>query len=404
MTLRRRRASPCMTPFRYSGTTYGWLGVGGTSAGAPQWAALIAIADQGRAASGQPAINSTSPQEVMSVLYKNPGDFHDITVGTSIGQPHYSAGIGYDYVTGLGSPIANLVVGSFVGTSTTAPPDTLVLAATTDRDGGRLVQSHRHRAELERGDRHRLSGHSPLHERRCPGQPAGELYLYRSRPRNAHVHGHAEDRRRPVVHGDGYDDIRGERHAFSGSPSARRPRAGSSCPDFPRPRPSGVAQTVTVTANDPYGNVATGYTGTVQFTSSDAAASLPANYTFTTADHGVHSLRVHVRDRRHAVAERDRHHCAIHRQPVGNHGCAGSPRPTWSPARSRRAQINLTWTGSNGATGYLIQQSTGGTHGWTQVGSTSGGSNTTFQQTGLSAGTTYYYPCARDLRKHRFEL
>ncbi len=33
----------------YSGTSYGWLTVGGTSAGAPQWAAILAIADQGRA-------------------------------------------------------------------------------------------------------------------------------------------------------------------------------------------------------------------------------------------------------------------------------------------------------------------------------------------------------------------
>ena len=54
-------------------------------------------------------------------------------------------------------------------------------------------------------------------------------------------------------------------------------------------------------------------------------------------------------------------------------------------------QINLTWTGSSGATGYLIQQSLNGSTGWTQVGSTSGGTSTTFQQTGLSAGTTYYY-------------
>ena len=45
----------------YEGTTYGWLQVGGTSAGAPQWAALLAIADQGRALSGQPALDSTQP-------------------------------------------------------------------------------------------------------------------------------------------------------------------------------------------------------------------------------------------------------------------------------------------------------------------------------------------------------
>ena len=43
---------------------------------------------------------------------------------------------------------------------------------------------------------------------------------------------------------------------------------------------AGVAQTVTVTAEDPYGNVATGYGGTVQVTSSDPQASLPAIYLF----------------------------------------------------------------------------------------------------------------------------
>jgi hypothetical protein len=52
----------------------------------------------------------------------------------------------------------------------------------------------------------------------------------------------------------------------------------------------GVAFTITVTALDAYGNVATGYTGTVQFSSSDSRATLPANYTFTAADRGVHTF------------------------------------------------------------------------------------------------------------------
>ncbi|OYV95734.1 MAG: hypothetical protein B7Z73_02005 [Planctomycetia bacterium 21-64-5] len=38
--------------------------------------------------------------------------------------------------------------------------------------------------------------------------------------------------------------------------------------------------TLTVTARDAYGNTATGYTGTVHFTSSDGQAVLPSNYTF----------------------------------------------------------------------------------------------------------------------------
>jgi hypothetical protein len=51
---------------------------------------------------------------------------------------------------------------------------------------------------------------------------------------------------------------------------------------------------VTVTALDPYGNVATGYTGTVHFSSS-SAATLPADYTFTAADGGVHTFWVTLR-------------------------------------------------------------------------------------------------------------
>jgi len=43
-------------------------------------------------------------------------------------------------------------------------------------------------------------------------------------------------------------------------------------------------------AQDSSGNVVTGYTGTVHFTSSDAQAVLPANYTFTAADAGQHTF------------------------------------------------------------------------------------------------------------------
>ena len=59
---------------------------------------------------------------------------------------------------------------------------------------------------------------------------------------------------------------------------------------FPSPITAGVAGSFTVTAWDPYGNRATGYTGTVRFTSSDAKAVLPGNYTFTAADAGMHTF------------------------------------------------------------------------------------------------------------------
>ncbi|HEX8255205.1 MAG TPA: hypothetical protein VF846_18840 [Thermoanaerobaculia bacterium] len=59
-------------------------------------------------------------------------------------------------------------------------------------------------------------------------------------------------------------------------------------PTIPPAVKAGSASTVVLTAYDVNGNVATNYRGTVQFTSSDGAATLPASYTFTAADAGVH--------------------------------------------------------------------------------------------------------------------
>jgi hypothetical protein len=59
---------------------------------------------------------------------------------------------------------------------------------------------------------------------------------------------------------------------------------------FPSPTTAGGAHNFTVTARDAYGNIATGYRGTVHFTSSDAQATLPANYTFTSSDNGTHTF------------------------------------------------------------------------------------------------------------------
>ena len=50
---------------------------------------------------------------------------------------------------------------------------------------------------------------------------------------------------------------------------------------------AGTASGVTVTVKDAYGNIATSYTGTIHFTSSDAQATLPADYTFQVSDNGT---------------------------------------------------------------------------------------------------------------------
>jgi subtilase family serine protease len=77
-----------------SGSTFQ---VGGTSAGAPQWAALIALANQA---------NSQKYGAINSKLYKL-ATYHDITVGS---DGFFSASKGWDYPTGLGTPDATSVV------------------------------------------------------------------------------------------------------------------------------------------------------------------------------------------------------------------------------------------------------------------------------------------------------
>jgi nitrous oxidase accessory protein NosD len=59
---------------------------------------------------------------------------------------------------------------------------------------------------------------------------------------------------------------------------------------LPTTATAGAASTFTLTVLDSSGNVVTGYTGTVHFTSTDVAAGLPADYTFTAADAGSHTF------------------------------------------------------------------------------------------------------------------
>lgn len=95
-------SSPCST---------GWYDIGGTSLSCPQWAGLVAIADQlngGGLGLINPALYTIGASPVR---YAN--DFYDITTGnnqTVATIPGYPATTGWDPITGLGTPdAANLV-------------------------------------------------------------------------------------------------------------------------------------------------------------------------------------------------------------------------------------------------------------------------------------------------------
>ena len=101
--------------------TPGWNVVGGTSAGAPQWSALLAIANQGRALAGLGTLNG--PTQTIPAIYAAPAtDFHDVTTGTTL---FFAAAPGYDLATGRGTPIANQLIPYLVSigaSSAAAPP------------------------------------------------------------------------------------------------------------------------------------------------------------------------------------------------------------------------------------------------------------------------------------------
>ena len=83
--------------------------VGGTSAGPPQWASTLALANQARGQIAEPGLGFATP-----ALYGLGGTpaLHDIVFGNNAlaGSVGFSAGAGYDLATGLGTPDVTNVV------------------------------------------------------------------------------------------------------------------------------------------------------------------------------------------------------------------------------------------------------------------------------------------------------
>jgi len=112
-------ATSCATGFRDSSANPGsFTVVGGTSAAAPTVSAILAIVNQYVGSSGLAPLNQT----LYTLPGNSPNPFHDVTSGSNIvpctqnstGCPKtapfqygFSAGAGYDQVTGLGSIDAN---------------------------------------------------------------------------------------------------------------------------------------------------------------------------------------------------------------------------------------------------------------------------------------------------------
>ena len=96
---------------------------------------------------------------------------------------------------------------------------------------------------------------------------------------------------------------------------------------------AGAPYAFTVTVVDAFGNMATGYTGTVHFTSSDLQAVLPVDHTFTAADNGVHTFSATLKTAGYAVGHRHRHRYV--------QSITGSQAVTVSPAAAARFVVSV---------------------------------------------------------------
>jgi uncharacterized membrane protein len=90
---------------------------GGTSFAAPMWAGYLALVNQQLAASSMPTIGFINPTiYAQNVTSQYATDFHDITSGVS---GSFSAVLGYDLVTGWGSPNGANLINALAPTSPT---------------------------------------------------------------------------------------------------------------------------------------------------------------------------------------------------------------------------------------------------------------------------------------------
>lgn len=101
----------------YNSAADGWQVLGGTSAAAPQWAALIAIADQGRALQGLSSVDGAT--SALPALYGAAGTaYNTLSSGSATSLPP-SGTSGLE--TGLGTPQAAQVVQVLSGAQSPAP-------------------------------------------------------------------------------------------------------------------------------------------------------------------------------------------------------------------------------------------------------------------------------------------
>ncbi len=122
--------------FNYQGS---WQIVGGTSLATPAWAAILAIADQGRALAGKGSLDGAT--QTLPALYALPAtDFHTVAGAVHSGR---AGSFNANLVTGLGSPVGPALIAGLVASTISEP---LVTSAVSLRSGAHTAAVHSSKA------------------------------------------------------------------------------------------------------------------------------------------------------------------------------------------------------------------------------------------------------------------
>jgi fibronectin type 3 domain-containing protein len=341
-----------------------WTGIGGTSFATPAWATIVALSNEIRAQSGQAGQTASlnGYAQTLPNLYKLPAsDFHDITSGNN---GKYSAGVGYDLVTGRGSPIVNQLVFDLAGVGTTP----VGVAATPGEQQVTLTWS----AEAQAGTTFNVyRGTSPGGEGASPiatgvtamsftdtGLTDGTAYYYQVAAVNAGV-------------------TSARSSEVSATPRVQPPLGLTVAPGNTK-----ITLTWTTSAGATSYNV---YRGTS--TGGEGANPIASGVTSTSfTDIGLTNGTTYYYQVTAVNAGGESSRSAeVSAAPVGPPSA-----PTGVAATGGNTQIRLTWTAPPGAASYNVYRgTTPGGEGASPV--ATGITTTSFIDMGLTDGATYYY-------------
>jgi subtilase family serine protease len=123
-------------------STVSWGSVGGTSMSSPQWAGIVAVANAIRAQSSKAVLGDPHAVlygQISTVAGTYAGDFYDVTTGADGNCSTCKAKVGYDQVTGLGTPNVTSLLGTLTGATVAASAPAVTSATISGTVGTALT-------------------------------------------------------------------------------------------------------------------------------------------------------------------------------------------------------------------------------------------------------------------------